>query len=46
MDWRTALEQFEHEGLDEGTVDPDPFVQVERWIQHWAQVDTTNDPVP
>jgi pyridoxamine 5'-phosphate oxidase len=44
MDWRTAREQFEHEGLDVDQVDPNPFVQVERWIDHWASVDTTNDP--
>jgi pyridoxamine 5'-phosphate oxidase len=43
VDLEALRAEYERTGLDIGDVDPDPFVQVERWMQEWAAV-TPNEP--
>ncbi|HJR25730.1 MAG TPA: pyridoxamine 5'-phosphate oxidase [Acidimicrobiales bacterium] len=35
---QTRREQYEHQSLDVGDVDPDPVEQVRRWTAEWAEV--------
>jgi pyridoxamine 5'-phosphate oxidase len=43
MDIEALRREYERTGLDVGDVDPDPFVQVERWMEDWAEV-APNEP--
>ena len=38
MDLDALREEYERDGLDVGDVDPDPIVQVRRWLDEWAAV--------
>ena len=43
VDIEALRAEYERTGLDVGDVDPDPFVQVERWMEEWATV-APNEP--
>ena len=43
MDLHAQRVDYETIGLDVGDVDPDPFVQVARWMEEWARV-APNEP--
>ena len=43
MDIEQLRAEYERTGLDVTAVDPDPFVQVERWMEEWAAV-APNEP--
>ncbi|MGK2947457.1 MAG: pyridoxamine 5'-phosphate oxidase [Acidimicrobiales bacterium] len=43
MDLEAKRVEYESSGLDIDGVDPDPFVQVERWLTEWAAV-APNEP--
>ena len=43
MDLDALRQEYEHHGFDVGDVDPDPFVQVERWLAEWIDV-APNEP--
>ena len=43
MDVEGLRARYERTGFDVGDVDPDPYVQVERWMEEWATV-APNEP--
>jgi pyridoxamine 5'-phosphate oxidase len=43
VDLEARRTEYQQAGLDVGDVDPDPIVQVERWMQAWAEV-APNEP--
>jgi len=43
VDLESLRQEYEHAGFDVADLDPDPVVQVERWIQKWVAV-APNEP--
>ena len=43
MDLDALRQEYEHHGFDLSDVDPDPIVQVERWLAEWIEV-APNEP--
>ena len=43
VDIEALRQEHERTGFDVADVDPDPFVQVERWMEEWAAV-APNEP--
>ena len=43
MDLDALREEYQRHGLDVGDIDPDPVVQVRRWLEEWATV-APNEP--
>lgn len=43
MDLEAKRVEYETSGLDVADIDPDPFIQVERWLTEWAAV-APNEP--